>query len=112
MRAIWCGGWGRFIASRSRSRFSALRHCERERSNPGLFKRDYLRCRRSALDCRVVLRDGREQTLTLDAQAALAFATQAAQRFGIPDLAPICATFEKERLQQAKPAKEKLAKAK
>jgi CRISPR-associated protein Csb1 len=65
-----------------------------------------------ALDCRVVLRDGREQTLTLDAQAALAFATQAAQRFGIPDLAPICATFEKERLQQAKPAKEKLAKAK
>ena len=31
----------------------------------------------------IVLRDGREQTLTLDAQAALAFATQAAQRFGI-----------------------------
>lgn len=64
------------------------------------------------LDCHVVMRDGSEQKLTFDAKAALEFATLAAMRFGIPELEPISATFQKERLQQAKSKKEKAAKAK
>lgn len=63
------------------------------------------------LDCRVVLRSGAEQTFALDHAQALDHTQRMAAQFGIPQLPPIAATFEVERLLQAKPAK-KTAKAK
>jgi len=60
---------------------------------------------------RVVYRNGSEQVWSLDADQVLAYAQQAAAKFGVAALPPIQAEFQVERLQ-AKPPKDKTAKAK
>lgn len=64
------------------------------------------------LEGRLVLRDGSEQTWTPDHATQLRYAQEQATRFGVDGLAPLSAAFEKERLNQAKPSKDKTPKAK
>jgi CRISPR-associated protein Csb1 len=58
----------------------------------------------AAVQLHVVLRRGAEQTLTLTHEAALGLAREAAQRFGVPALAPLLGTFQKDRLAEKTPA--------
>lgn len=61
---------------------------------------------------RVVTRTGAEQEVEVAPEAALAFAQDAAQRFGVPDLAPIEATFSTAKLEKPAAGKEKAARRK